>query len=73
MRCHDRQLICRLFADKANLVFPAQSGKKRVLLYFKIFAARANVSMRQSQEGGLQTRPYKFLFFFAYFAFFAVK
>jgi hypothetical protein len=32
----------RLFANKANLFFPASSGKKRVLLYVKIFGARAN-------------------------------
>jgi len=35
----------RLFADKANLFFPAESGKKRVLLYLKVFAACANFLM----------------------------
>jgi hypothetical protein len=32
----------QLFADKANLFFPAQSGKKRVLLSMTISAACAN-------------------------------
>ena len=68
------------------LSFPRQRGKEHkinhgknlvisyfVLLYLKVCAARANVSMRQSQEGGFQTRPYKFLFFFAYFAFLRLR
>jgi hypothetical protein len=42
-----------------------------VLLAVIICAARANFSMRQSREGGFQTRPYDFRFYLAPFAFFA--
>ena len=42
-----------------------------VLLFEIICAACANFSMRQSQEGGFQTRPYDSQFFSAPFAFFA--
>ncbi|MGZ9188416.1 MAG: hypothetical protein ACXW6R_27465, partial [Candidatus Binatia bacterium] len=50
---------------------PAKSGEKRVLLSVIVCAACANFSMRQRQEGGLQTRPYNCRFFFASFALFA--
>jgi hypothetical protein len=38
----------QLFANKANLFFPAPSGEKRVLLCFKICAPRANLMTTQN-------------------------
>ena len=47
----------RLFANKANLFFPAPSGKKRVLLPLKVYVARANLPVaRGSPKNGICSR-----------------
>src|ERR1700745_431515 len=46
----------QLFADRRTSFFPAQSGKKRVLLYFRICARRANFSHLETLGFGYSSR-----------------
>src|ERR1700746_1155662 len=52
--CRDYQN--QLFADRRTSFFPAQSGKKRVLLYFRICARRANFSHLETLGFGYSSR-----------------
>jgi len=64
----DQHYQNRLFADKANLFLPAKSGKKRVLLWLKIFSICANhaanavsfsvLALRAANKAVMTLRPF---------------